>query len=230
MNNYIAIFKADVKNTRRDPTLLIMLWIPLLMLAVIRWGIPALAEILPLVQEYYMHILAFLAVLNAIFPGFILSFIILDEKDLQLLPVIKVTPVSLSGFMYVRIGVLVVYGFISSLLIILFNGVISVAIPKALALSFLCALNAPILILIISTLAKNKIEGLTYLKAANIVLFIPALAMFVDSFWENLLAFFPAFWAYQFMDTGNYVYFGIGTIVLIGLNYLAFKFAIKRLN
>jgi len=230
MNNYIAILAADYKNTRRDPILLLMLWLPLFMLLIIRYGLPVLVHQLPLLANYYQEIIAFFALLNAVFPGFILSFIILDEKDLQLIPIIKTTPVSLSGFLWVRIGFLVIYGFLSSLILVVFNGVYGIAFLKAMAISILCTLNAPILILLITTLAKNKVEGLTYLKVANIILFIPAIAMFIDTKWELFLGIFPAFWIYQYMDTSNCLYFILGSIVLLGMNYGAYKFALKYLH
>lgn len=48
-------------------------------------------------------------------------------------------------------------------------------------MTWLSALQTPIIYLLNSTLAKNKVEGLTYLKAANITLIIPLVVLFIDS-------------------------------------------------
>lgn len=232
MNKYIAIFAADVKNTRRDPTLLLIFWVPVLILAVVRWGLPLLESYLPQVGNFYREILAVFVLLNAVFPGFILSFILLDEKDLQLLPVLHATPVSLTGFLMVRILFIVLFGFMGSLLLLFFNGFIVFSMYQALSLALLSALNAPVIILIIAAIAKNKVEGLTLLKVANIVLFIPLAVLFIDSPWENTLAVFPAFWVYKFIDAANYSQFivAFGVLTLGLFNYLSFKFALNRLK
>lgn len=230
MNKYLSIVAADLKNTRRDPTLLLLLWMPVLMIFAVRHGLPALGTYLPDVKNYYLEIVTFFALLNCVFPGFVLSFILLDEKDLYLIPVIHVTPVSYSGFLIVRIVFLGLYGFACSWAIFAFNGLISISVLQNLMASLLCALNTPIMILLISTKAKNKIEGLTLLKVANVALMIPGIVFFINSPWENLLAVFPAFWVYLFFDVPDYQWliFTIGIVVLLVINRVVFSYAIKK--
>jgi hypothetical protein len=232
MQKYLSIIAYDLRNTRRDPTLLLIFWVPFLILAVVRFGIPILVSYLPVVSNYYLIIIAFFALLNAVFPGFILSFILLDEKDMNLFPVIQVTPVSLSGFLIARILFMIIFGFLGSLLLIIFNGIVWIPYTQAMALALLCALNVPILILLISTLAKNKIEGLTLLKAATITLVIPSTVLFIDTTFENLLAIFPAFWVYRFIDGASHqmLFFFAGLLILSFLNVLCFRFAIRNIH
>jgi hypothetical protein len=227
MNKYLSIIVYDLKNTRRDPTLLLLLWMPLLMIFVIRHGIPALASYVPSVTEYSLEIVSFFALLNAIFPGFVLAFILLDEKDLNLMPVINITPVSLSGFLITRIVFLSLYGFLCSWIVFAFNGQIAFPPNEMFASSLLCALNMPIIILFISTKAKNKIEGLTILKAANVTLMLPIIVFFIESPWENILAIFPAFWLYKFIGSSNLqgLIFALGILYLVALNYFTFAYA-----
>lgn len=232
MNKYLAIVAADLKNTRRDPTLMLIFWIPLLILAVVRWGVPLLESYVPQVAGFYKEIIAVFTLLNAIIPGFILSFILLDEKDLHLLPVLHATPVSLSGFLIVRIIFMISIGLFGSLLLLFFNGFINFSIYQIFSLALLSALNAPIFILLISAIAKNKVEGLTLLKVVNVVLIIPIVLLFVDSSWENMLAILPAFWVYKFIDAPHYSHFVLllGVPVLLIFNYLSFKFSLNRLT
>ncbi len=230
MLKILPIIKADLKNTRLDPTLLLMAFVPFLMLAFIRYGTPALSIYIPGMEEYYKEIITFFVVLNGILPGFIISFILLDEKDLQLIPVLKVTPVSLSGVLAARIVFMVVFGFLSSLLIALFNGLVEFSFAIAIQLSLLSALNAPIITLINSSIAKNKVEGLTMLKVANLSLMIPLLVFFIDTPLENLLAILPAFWPYKLMDSTNNTFpiFILGLMILLSLNNLSYRFALRK--
>lgn len=229
MNKYLSIIVSDLKNLRRDPTLLVLLFAPLLLICVIRFGIPILSEYIPNLGDFYKEIISFFSLLNALLPSFIISFILLDEKDMQLFPVIKVTPVSLSGFLTTRIVFMVFFGFVSSMLLLLINGIYSISIFKAIQLALLCAMNTPILILLTVSIAKNKVEGLTILKIATISLIIPILIFFYDSYLVYFLAIFPAFWVYFFMNSTQYhiLVFICGMCFLTAINYYCFKFAVK---
>lgn len=227
MNKYLSIALSDLQNTRRDPTLLLILIVPIILLAVTRFGLPQLFSFFPDIANYNIQIIAFFTVLNSMFPGFIIAFIFLDEKDLQLFPAIKVTPVSLAGVLKTRIVFMLILGFLSSLLLLLLNGKVDFSVIKSIQISILSALNAPIITLLISTIAKNKIEGLTLLKVANLSLLFPIALFFIDSNLEYLLSVFPAFWAYKLFDctSNSNIVFIVGCSTLILLNYLCLQFA-----
>jgi len=231
MSSYLSIIFSDIRNTRRDPTLLLIFWVPILILCVIRFGLPVIASYLPVVGNYYKEFTILFSLLNTIFPGFILAFIILDEKDNGLISVIKITPVSLSGFLVARTFFMIIFGAFGSLILLLFNGLYIFTTFEIIGICLLSALNVPLFILLISSLAKNKVEGLTLLKVANIFLFVPMLILFVESPYENILGIFPAFWVFKFIDSGaSFLVLFLGIIVLLSLNYQAFRFALKKLN
>lgn len=227
MNKYFSIAFSDIQNTRRDPTLLLILIVPIILLTVTRFGLPELFTYFPDIANYSIPIIAFFTVLNSMFPGFIIAFILLDEKDLQLFPAIKVTPASLAGVLKTRIVFMLILGFLSSLLLLLLNGMVIFSVVKSVQISILSAMNAPIITLLISTIAKNKIEGLTLLKVANLSLLIPLILFFTDSNLEYMLSVFPAFWAYKLFDYAQNpnIAFTIGCCVLLLLNYLCLQFA-----
>lgn len=232
MNKYYSVVASDLRNTRREPTLMMLFIVPFIMLALIRFGLPVLIDYIPKSKDYQNIIIAFFVLLNAVFPGFILSFIFLDEKDLKLIPVLRVTPVSLKGVLLSRIVFMLLFGFLGSLLILFFNGITNHTLFQCFAIAILCALNVPFLVLFISTIAKNKVEGLTLLKLVNVTLFIPIAVFFIESNWENLLAIFPAYWVFQFIDEGinKPLVFALGVIALSGYNYIAYKYAVRNLN
>ncbi len=229
MNKYLSILVIDSKNIKRDPTLSLLFFMPFAIIFIIRIGLPLLSSYFPAISDFYLEIISFFALLNCVFPGFILSFILLDEKDLNLFPVLNTTPVTISGFLAVRITFLAIYGFACSLAVLFFNGLLHFPFLKLLMTSLLCALNTPIIILIISTKAKNKIEGLTLLKVANIVLLIPLLIFFVNSPWEILMAIFPAFWVYHFIEPteSGTITFILGILYLTAINWCVYRYAIK---
>ena len=167
--------------------------------------------------------------MSANFPGFIVSFMLLDEKDLGLFPVIKVQPISLSGFLKVRIGFITVFGFVSSLLILLFNGIVEFTVIKSVVISILSAFTVPVLVLTISFIAKNKVEGMTLLKVMNVTLLLPVAIFFIHSPTEYLLGVFPAFWVYKFIEFEDisYLIAFAGFIYLLCLNYFVYGKIVK---
>jgi fluoroquinolone transport system permease protein len=209
-----------------------MLWVPVLIWLVVRFGVPQIAVWVPELENYFPALLAFFSLLISVFPGFIVSFLLLDEKDNQLFPAIKVTPVSLSGFLLTRIAFMVVLGFFFSSTFLMFNGILSIPWLEILLLSLLSALNVPILILLISALAKNKVEGMTLLKVANVVIFIPAALFFVSNSWIYVLGIFPAFWVYKIasLPVGSHYFMvaGIGLLWTLFLNYLSYRNSVKK--
>ncbi|MGE4288309.1 MAG: hypothetical protein AB7E36_06445 [Salinivirgaceae bacterium] len=234
MKKYLAIILADLKNTRRDPTLLLMLWVPLLIWVVVRFGIAEIVIWVPELVNYYMAILAFFSLLIAVFPGFLVSFLLLDEKDKQLFSVVKVTPVSLSGFLLTRIVFMVVLGFVFSVALLVFNGLLKLPWHALAIMSLLNALQVPLFVLLISAVAKNKVEGMTLLKVANVVIFIPAALFFVNNSWINLLGIFPAYWVYKLacipLNSHYYMVAGFGLLWILLLNYLSYRFSVTKLN
>ena len=131
MNKYLAVFRSDMKNTFRDPSLIMILCAPLLIILVLRLGFPLVLEYVPQATDYRKEVVSFFALMTSIMPGMIMSFILLDEKDMQLFPVIKVTPVSLSGFLATRLFVMVSLGFVMSLLVLMLNGIYDVSAIKS---------------------------------------------------------------------------------------------------
>jgi len=55
MNKNLAIFRSDIKSTRRDPTLLMMLFSPVLIILVLRYGLPVLTSFIPDLPGYYLR-------------------------------------------------------------------------------------------------------------------------------------------------------------------------------
>jgi len=229
MNKYLAVLSYDMKNTFRDPSLIMILVAPFLIILVLMHGYPLLIQFVPQASEYKKEAVSLFALISSVFPGFIMSFILFDEKDVQLFPVIKATPVSLSGFLKSRLGFMVFVGFIMSLFVFMFNGIYAFPITTSILASLLAGLNSPILILFILNFAKNKVEGLMMLKIATIILFIPIIIFFLDSNWENLFAIFPAFWVYALIEAQNtIIIFSIGLMYILFLNYFIFKLTIKK--
>jgi len=191
MNKYLTILSADLKTIKREPTLFIMLFIPILMLLILRFGLPILNGYLPELINFNPLLCIFFCIIVAAFPSFIISFIILDEKDQTLIPLLRVMPIKLIIFLKSRLLFIIFFGFINSLLILNFNSIFVITFYKTVIISFLAAITSPSVFLITISFAKNKIEGVTLMKILNVLLILPIISIFINHFTKYLFCFFP---------------------------------------
>lgn len=233
MNKYIAIFANDMKNTRRDPTLLVILLVPLLLILITRFGIPPIAEQWPVITDYYNMVIAFFCVLTAMMPGFIVSFMLLDERDQHVLTAMRTMPITPAGFFGMRMLYMFLFGIIGCFLLMQLNGLVEISIIKSLIISLVCAACSPMFVFMTVSLAKNKIEGATIMKVLNVLLMLPIVSLFIDNPLTYLLSIIPFFWIYEGFEVINntnlfLLYLGIGLAVAIAANYLLYHFALRR--
>lgn len=233
MNKYLAIFVNDMKNTRRDPTLLVMLFVPVLFILVTRFGMPALASEWPIITEYYPMVISLFCVLTAMMPGYIVSFMLLDERDQNVLTTIRIMPFTPAGFFGMRMLFMFVFGLIGSFLLLQLNGLLAVPIFKSIVISFVCAACSPFFVFLTVSFAKNKIEGATIMKVLNVLLMLPLVSFFIDNPLTYILSIIPFFWIYEGFENLNqnnlfFLYFGIGLVVALIVNYFFYRLALKR--
>jgi fluoroquinolone transport system permease protein len=92
-------------------------------------------------------------------------------------------------------------------------------------------LIAPFITLIISTYAKNKVEGMAFFKGVDLILLLPMLSFFVIGNLKYIFSIIPAFWTYNLFNAsltnGNTAYYFIIGLtiygILISILFLQFK-------
>jgi fluoroquinolone transport system permease protein len=221
VNRLSALALSDLKIVFRDKTLTTIFLVPFVIILFLRYAVPLAAQRFPVVAGYYPVILAFFCYLVSSFPAFLASFVMLDEKDEDVLTVIKVMPFSLSDFLAYRMLFIVLAGTFFSSLAILLSGLAEMGPAPALALSFLFALSAPLTTLTVVTFAKNKIEGLSVLKGLSAVLMLPLLSFFIASPWKFTLGVIPVFWTYTaFQEPAPSLNFALYYAAGLALNLL----------
>jgi hypothetical protein len=170
-----------------------MFIVPLLFIFLLRFGLPPLFEVMPVLVSYKMVILASICLVTAMFPAFIFSFIMLDEKDLEVMAAIRVLPVSSSVFILYRLLFISLFSFFFNLLILVLSNQTEWSIGKMLLVSVPVAMVSPVSCLIITAFASNKIVGATWMKGLNFLFMIPVL---------TFLGILPYYWIFKIYDPG----------------------------
>lgn len=195
-----TLIKAAVNDFRlvfRDNSLKIFLALPIFNLLAIRYGLPYVAGIYEFLRDYIHIILMFAAMQGAVAFGFIYSMVLVDEKDTNVAKVYGILPISKFWFVVFRLIPPFLLASLATFLLLLFQTFYDLPLISNLVFSALTGLVAPLMIIFIAIVAKNKIEAMTWQKLFNIPLYLPILAFFVPTIISFVLAIFPTFWAYQ---------------------------------
>jgi fluoroquinolone transport system permease protein len=232
MKKILTLSIHDFQLIYRDKVLLLILFIPVIMLSILWWGIPPLMESLSIDAHYYPLVVGVFSIVAAISPAYLVSFIMLDEKDEDVLIVIRTMPLSPVYFLSYRIIFTLIFSFLTSILILGFSEIYLPLILLVL-ISVLISLIAPITALTIITFSRNKIEGLTFLKGINFLIILPVLSFFTGTMGKIAVAAIPTFWIFQALMNKDYwesflLYLGSGLVINILILLLLGNQFIKR--
>lgn len=215
INRTSTLVAADIKNIMRDRSLSFVLFVPILMIVLLRFAVPQLQQIYPPIIDFYPAIVAFSCMMIAIFPAYVMAFVMMDEKDQQVVQVIRVLPVSIKNFLLYRLLLVMGFSFFYVTITLILNSLIEFNFIQVFILAFLVALIAPMTMFFIVSFAKNKIEGVTMFKLLNMLLILPILQFFIDSPLLNLVGIIPVFWTYAAFTAEGFTFFNMAAISLL---------------
>ena len=197
MKKLIKVAANDFRLVFRDNSLKIFIALPLLTLPVIRYAVPYVAGVYEVLQDYIAVILMLATIQGSIAFGFIYSMVLVDEKDTQVAKVYGILPVSKFWFTAFRLIPPFLLATLAAFALLLVEPFYGLPVVSSLVYSTLAGMVAPLMVLFIAIIAKNKIEAMTWQTLFNIPLFLPVLAFYVPASISVIFAVSPTFWAYQ---------------------------------
>lgn len=199
MRHVNGLPRADVRNIYRDGVLLMTLFAPVLIILVVKYLVPLAAGFIldktgfPL-ADHYTLVIGFMVLLTPMMFGIITGFLILEERDQEIITYLSVTPLSRAGYIAYRLSAPVLASVLVSFLFLGITGLTPFKPLPALAIALTVSLEAPIMALFLAAFANNKVEGLALSKAFGIMFLAPFAAYFIRSGWQYAAGIFPTFW------------------------------------
>lgn len=225
----------DLRNILRDRLLLYTAFlIPLIIIMITRLLIPWLSENVMPLQPYYSLLFMLIVIMIPMMFGFVTGFLIMDERDDNLLTVLRVMPISRTTYLIYRMAFMSILSLSYILLFPIITGLIDVNILSFLPIGLLLALFTPILGLIANILANNKVQAFAIFKMLGGVFFLPLFAFIINSNLKYILGIIPNFWTFMALDTlldsgaQDIVFLGIGYITHIVLLVILFYLFNKK--
>lgn len=222
MRKIIKLALTDFKLIFRDPSLYAFIVLPVLLYALMVWFLPALVERYEVLVPYIPLFLVIGVIENTQMFCFISSMVLIEEKETSVAKVYGVSPIN--GFQFILSRAILPF-----LITVLLNvGLIAVqpfyeiGLCTNIAISTLAALVVPAYVLGINTLVENRIQGMIYIKAFNMIVLLPFAAFFVPDGLVHFFGFLPTHWLFQSIVNGteglSFLFFGlIGTLYFGGL-------------
>lgn len=229
--NLRLIFRSlgpiDLRGLMRDQMLSWMLFMPLAIVAILRFGVPPLvARVLELtgfdLDPYVPVLLAvYVVMMTPLIFGMMVGFLLLDEMDDGTITALQVSPLSLNSYLAYRIGAPTLLSLLLTPLLFPLTGLVEIRLPELLMLSAAAAPLAPLLALFLPAFANNKVQGFALMKALGGVMMLPVVTYFIPDAWGLVFGVLPTYWplwAYWSVEAGT----GAGWIyALVGIVYQA---------
>ncbi|MEM9821190.1 MAG: hypothetical protein AAF985_08970 [Bacteroidota bacterium] len=195
-----VILINDFKVVFRAPALRVFFFIPFLFIALVNGFFPYLCERYPVVQDYMAYFLMGATVQTSTMFGFIYSMIFIDEKDTQVAKVYGILPVSKTVHLLGRLSIPFIVATFFTWLMLQFQPFYALSIWGNLMIAFLSAFLAPFIALGVALIARNKVEGMTWLKVFNTPVIAPIGAFFLSPAYQFLFGILPTHWSFQALN------------------------------
>ncbi len=236
-----TIVKAELKNITRDKMYIFFFLYPVILGTSGYFLIPYIQDITEPGNPMAQIVAMFLILITGFAFGVTTGFALLDDKDDNVLMSLKITPISVKLYVIVKLIISYIFGFLAMIALILATGFLpGSSVGTIILISLIGAVQAPMVALIVNSFARNKVEGFVIMKLSGMLLMIPVLVFFVQSWKEVFLVFVPAFWPARLIQMElmptidvNFsfiIYFIIGVIYNIVFAALLMKLYSKRSN
>ncbi len=196
----LQLIYNDFKLIFREPSLRIFLVLPFLLLLIVNYFLPFLMEKYEVISLYIPYVLMGATTQTSTMFSFIYSMVFIDEKDTQVAKVYGVLPINQLYYILLRLLIPFLLATFFTLLILWTQPFYNLPLLPCLALAFLTAFVAPLVALVVAALAKNKMEGMTWIKAFNFPIILPILSFFVPAAYSICFAIAPTYWAFQALN------------------------------
>jgi len=204
----------EFKNIVRDKMTLILLLYPLLVIVLGSFVIPVLIDNYAGTtggqETASLVVIVVFASVAPFVTSALLGFSFLDHRDENTLDTLRVTPLSLRGYVLFKTTYAYLLSVNAAFWILFgtkmlsgdgytFAGVNlwdSFSVGSIVLFAFVSGFFTPVFALLLASLAKNKIEGFAYMKTSGIFALLPALVVLenLQDFKQYFLGVFPTFW------------------------------------
>lgn len=212
-------FRADMKMIRRDPILVLLMFVPILALVFIK---VLLHYLIPWLQSefrfelsmYYGYILGGCFLLSPMMLGTVAGFLMIDEKDGKIFELISITPTGYSGYMAHRLVLPFAGSVIYTLLTYVLLNIYSLNVISLSVIILLISVESVLVGAILFIFADDKVQGLTYSKGLGVFIVLSMADLFAKPWLSIVAGIIPFYWIMRLIHNPENVLVIISAVVI----------------
>lgn len=228
-----ALLRNDLRKLGRDPVLLSAALVPIVLAVLLRVGLPMLETAVHPWFDLVPHrvtIVAGALAIAAMLGGWIVGFMLLEERAQHMIPAIAVTPLTRRGFVIWRLLAPTMLALLGGSIVVTLGRGDALALDRALVGCVLMAPSAPLFSLALVSVADNEVEGLALGKLAGLAFMLPLVTLYLDGPWIWLAAVLPPFWPIRWLASGAWWTVPVGLSVSACWVHLLLRRLARRLD
>lgn len=226
MNSY-RFFISDFKQLKREPMMLILFVAPILITIIMRI---LYVFLVPFIESYTTfkialydsYILSMVLFFTPMMLGVVMGFMMLDDKDAKIVELMSITPLGKSGYLKNRLSFILIPSIIYTFINYYIMGIYIINFATLAYVAIILSLFAIVVGLIFTSLASDKIKGLTYAKGLNLLIIFAFSDLLKGDFIKYLSLLFPTYWISKIIaiptNQSSYIY----TLVIVVIWMLIF--------
>jgi fluoroquinolone transport system permease protein len=227
----------ELKHMTRDQMYVFFLFFEVVLIAIASILLPYLETEVSLLASNLA--LINLLLMSGIIFGSISGFSMLDDMDDGVLFSLKVTPISLTSYIFFKLFLTFMFSSVATTALLIVTGLLfEMSLLHASMIIVLSSIQAPFIALIMASFASNKVEGFVIMKLTGLTLIGPIVSLFLTDWTELLLSIFPGFFpsrmlmmeitSISYTFSSPVIYFVLGSIVSSLWMFLLFRLYKKK--
>lgn len=196
-----SAFRQFLRSIWNDYMLLACLFSPILMGLAFKIGVPALEAFLcgyfsqtAILAPYYILLDLLLSLMTPLMLCFAGAMVMLEELDDGTAKYLLVTPLGKAGYLCSRIGVVAVLSLLYNIIIMLIFSLSDISGYQIILSAMLNSVISIIVAMLVTSFARNKVEGMGLIKLSGFMIFGFLGAFFIHSPAGYLAGILPSFW------------------------------------
>jgi len=193
-----TLLATDARLLWRDPLLIWMTAVPILMALLIKIVVRGVAQLFPAVAAalpaYHPLIMGGYLMTAPGMIGFVIGFLLLDERDAGTIRALRVTPVPFWQYLMYRLIGPLVAGTAATIIGYPLTQLSPMPIVTLLPIAAVGAIAAPMLAFALAAMAPNKVAGFAVVKVLNAVNLLPIAAYFLPLPLQYAAGILPTYW------------------------------------
>lgn len=200
MNKIVKLAIADFKIIFRDSSLKAFLFLPVLLFALFIWFLPIMVDKYEFLVPYLPVFIVIGVIENTQTFCFINSMVLLDEKETGVAKEYGIVPLAKFEYFISRFLIPYLFTVFLNILFLKLQPFYVIEFGINAVISLLAALVVPLYVLGINSIVSNRMQGMIYVKAFNMLVLIPIAAFFVPEKVKHIFGIFPTHWIFQSID------------------------------